>query len=117
MFCFEGSSNDQAKQALEACDWNLEMAVNLQMDIGHSSTPSEASPIVEIPPPRSPPRDPVDEVRAPIPPVRQVLVDDRFDVMNSGPRTRNASHPIFGVRTVMRDFRQEARKSLSMTLT
>lgn len=46
---FAGSSNEQAKQALEACDWNLEMAVNLQMDIGHSA-PSVESPAGEAVP-------------------------------------------------------------------
>lgn len=107
----KGASNDQAKQSLEACDWNLEVAVNLQMDISHSAP--DSSPILEevnIPPPLIREVVDIDEVRAPIPPTRQVLVDDRFDVMSSGPRTRSTGHPIFGVRTVMRDFRQEARK-------
>lgn len=42
LFVVSGSSPEAAKQALEACNWNLEMAVNMQMDYGE--------PAVTVPP-------------------------------------------------------------------
>jgi len=56
-----------------------------------------------------------DQIRAPIPPVRQVLVNDHYDALSSiGPRARSAgpsNSGVFGGRTAMRDFRSEASKS------
>lgn len=55
-----------------------------------------------------------DNVRAPIPPVRQVLVDDFADmeVPMFGPRTRSQI-PMFN--NTFRDFQREARQSYTLT--
>lgn len=54
-------------------------------------------------------------MRAPIPPVRQVLVDDfaDMDVPMFGPRTRSQMVPMFN--NTFRDFQREARQSHTQT--
>jgi hypothetical protein len=130
-FVESGSSREAAKQALEACNWDLEVAVNLQMDFEQPagsvppvSSSSNAQPSTSalrsalsdlIPCEMSDRittiRSDDDNVRAPIPPKRQVLVDDfaDMDVPIYPHRTRSSQIPMYN--NMMRDFQREARKS------
>jgi len=105
-----GTNNDSATAILEACNWNLELAINMHVD-----GIQESNDIVELPTNRHLNRHNLastqpetnhsdsDFVRAPIPPVRQILVDDNFISPVMIPRARNAVFDNF------RDFQQEAR--------
>lgn len=140
-------SPDVARQALEACNWNLEMAVNMQFDLSaeqHEEQMETIPPLdVDVPVGAPPPVPPErtgrasstqgsgrttsstatsttsnnyvseDGVRAPIPPVRQVLVDDSFEMPIHHTRSlrsfmSSASSSSSGFRDPFRDFRQEA---------
>ena len=45
-----GVTSDVAQQTLEACNWNLEVAINMHMDT-QEPEPSVVKPVVQPPPP------------------------------------------------------------------
>ncbi|KAF7490058.1 UBX domain-containing protein 7 [Sarcoptes scabiei] len=78
-----GADESIAKNALEACDWNVEMAINMFVDSNLAQNPSTSSAIqTQNNRPQSPSSTSSTssmqnkEIRPPIPPVCQVLVDD-----------------------------------------
>ncbi|CAG2104107.1 unnamed protein product [Medioppia subpectinata] len=113
-FCsITGATASVARTALESCNWNLELAINmfvdqndLQMDSGVSRAPANRNPST---PQESNTFDSLqeDNIRPPIPPVRQVLVDDYPGSSYGGPTLRRPnSNSVFDA---FRDFEQEAR--------
>ncbi|XP_074601414.1 UBX domain-containing protein 7-like isoform X2 [Brevipalpus obovatus] len=106
-FCnFTGASDERARATLEACNWNIELAINMHVDGIDTSDPVDVIPtagtttndlgstIAED--------SSSQDVRPPIPPVRQVLVEDGF----VSHRPRNSPHSVFDA---FRNFRAEAR--------
>ncbi|KAH7962518.1 hypothetical protein HPB52_016664 [Rhipicephalus sanguineus] len=103
-----GADENVAKQMLEACNGNLEMAINMHVDSdwtqpsnSHSGEAALAS-SSDMPPP--PVAAPDDDVRPPIPPVREVLVDGPFPYGYHAPR--RATYSVFDR---FRDFQAETR--------
>ncbi|XP_013789365.1 UBX domain-containing protein 7-like [Limulus polyphemus] len=86
-----------AKQMLEACNGNLEMAVNMHVDTQASGCDIEETN-------SNPSTSQSENVRPPIPQTRGILVEDRF-VYNFRPR-RTHSLSVFDA---FRDFQSEAR--------
>ncbi|XP_075536395.1 UBX domain-containing protein 7 isoform X2 [Dermacentor variabilis] len=93
---------------LEACNGNLEMAINMHVDSdwtqpsnSHTSEAALGS-SSDMPPP--PVAAPDDDVRPPIPPVREVLVDGPFPY--GYPAARRATYSVFDR---FRDFQAETR--------
>ncbi|XP_077515607.1 UBX domain-containing protein 7-like [Amblyomma americanum] len=109
-FCaVTGADENVAKQMLEACNGNLEMAINMHVDSdwtqpsnSHASEAALAS-SSDMPPP-SAARTDDDDVRPPIPPVREVLVDGPFAYGYHPPR--RSTYSVFDR---FRDFQAEAR--------
>ncbi|XP_050044507.1 UBX domain-containing protein 7 [Dermacentor andersoni] len=108
-FCaVTGADENVAKQMLEACNGNLEMAINMHVDSdwtqpsnSHTSEAALGS-SSDMPPP--PVAAPDDDVRPPIPPVREVLVDGPFPY--GYPAARRATYSVFDR---FRDFQAETR--------
>ncbi|KAH6940433.1 hypothetical protein HPB50_027583 [Hyalomma asiaticum] len=107
-FAFAGADENVAKQMLEACNGNLEMAINMHVDSdwtqpsnSHTGEAALAS-SSDMPPPSV--AAPEDDVRPPIPPVREVLVDGPFPYGYHAPR--RATYSVFDR---FRDFQAEAR--------
>ncbi|XP_037563720.1 UBX domain-containing protein 7-like [Dermacentor silvarum] len=108
-FCaVTGADENVAKQMLEACNGNLEMAINMHVDSdwtqpsnSHTNEAALAS-SSDMPPP--PVAAPDDDVRPPIPPVREVLVDGPFPY--GYPAARRATYSVFDR---FRDFQAETR--------
>ncbi|XP_077555032.1 UBX domain-containing protein 7 [Haemaphysalis longicornis] len=108
-FCaVTGADENVAKQMLEACNGNLEMAINMHVDSdwtqpsnSHASEPALAS-SSDMPP--GPVAISEDDVRPPIPPVREVLVENPFPYGYHAPR-----RPTYSVFDRFRDFQAEAR--------
>uniref|UniRef100_A0A224Z518 UBX domain-containing protein n=1 Tax=Rhipicephalus zambeziensis TaxID=60191 RepID=A0A224Z518_9ACAR len=108
-FCaVTGADENVAKQMLEACNGNLEMAINMHVDSdwtqpsnSHTGEAALAS-SSDMPPP--PVAAPDDDVRPPIPPVREVLVDGPFPYGYHAPR--RATYSVFDR---FRDFQAETR--------
>ncbi|KAJ6222127.1 hypothetical protein RDWZM_000672 [Blomia tropicalis] len=95
-----GAEENIAKNTLEACNWNVEMAINMYVDSNFSASSSTTNrPVVDPEPQRFEPIE-SDEIRPPIPPVRQVLVEDYPGPYNF---RRNTSYDAF------RNFEQETR--------
>ncbi|XP_054167224.1 UBX domain-containing protein 7-like [Oppia nitens] len=113
-FCsFTGSTESVARTALESCNWNIDLAVNMFIDqndgqnavvanndTNHVSTASS----MDTSNPLS--YNTEDDVRPPIPPVRQVLVEDFPTASYSHPLRRGGANSVFDA---FRDFEQEAR--------
>lgn len=153
-FCgVTGADEERAKGLLEACDWNVELAINMHVDTDDSrrsrpsgtgssaagpSTSNSDGPVITIPdsfgdiddetrPPlrrfiesRRVPRTTspsgasygVDDVRPPIPPVRQVLVQNPTSYSSDVPSRRATAMrtgPIPEVYDAFRDFQAEAQ--------
>ncbi|KAL3201429.1 hypothetical protein MRX96_012476 [Rhipicephalus microplus] len=108
-FCaVTGADENVAKQMLEACNGNLEMAINMHVDTdwtqpsnSHTGEAALAS-SSDMPPPTVTAAE--DDVRPPIPPVREVLVDGPFPYGYHAPR--RASYSVFDR---FRDFQAETR--------
>ncbi|KAH8040705.1 hypothetical protein HPB51_012020 [Rhipicephalus microplus] len=103
-----GADENVAKQMLEACNGNLEMAINMHVDTdwtqpsnSHTGEAALAS-SSDMPPPTVTAAE--DDVRPPIPPVREVLVDGPFPYGYHAPR--RASYSVFDR---FRDFQAETR--------
>lgn len=118
LLTFQGAEEDIARNTLEACNWNVEMAINMYVDSNFSASalPSNNQPEPTIT------SEPLEgyalvytifsiiltttkistEIRPPIPPVRQVLVEDYPAAYNF---RRNASFDNF------RNFEQETSKN------
>lgn len=77
-----GAEENISKSLLEACNWDVEMAVNMFCDSNFSASTSNSASTSERArnnPDQATAAEPMNtdaEVRPPIPPVRQVLVDD-----------------------------------------
>ncbi|RWS25434.1 UBX domain-containing protein 7-like protein [Leptotrombidium deliense] len=110
-FCHvTGSDSETANRTLEACGWNIELAINMHVDsiecldtpvvdagvepVTNTSAATSSQNVVN---------DSHGEVRAPIPPVRQVLVEDGY---NHSFRVRQNPASVFDA---FRDFEAEAR--------
>lgn len=102
---FTGADEDRAKKVLEACAWNLELAINLETDVqSRSSTRTTNVGSGNTASGRS--GNP-DYVRPPIPPVRQILNPGGY----SGTARRytgRADASTSNVRDAFSDFRAEA---------
>ncbi|XP_052261535.1 UBX domain-containing protein 7-like isoform X2 [Dreissena polymorpha] len=93
-FCsVTGASRDVGKQLLEACNNNLELAINMQME--GAGAPTGPGPSSDI-----------DAVRAPIPQTQEVLVDDAPAFAAYNRRKRKAVSVFDG----FRDFQEEAKQ-------
>lgn len=148
-FCgVTGADDERAKGLLEACDWNLELAINMHVDTddGRTNKPSTSnssagpstadSPVVIAPdeeksnsdlpirfrqtarrgtgfrstePRRFDPFDQEDSVRPPIPPVRQVLVQQPAEMPQRRYNHRTGTSSTSGVYDAFRDFQAEAQ--------
>jgi len=100
---FVGASKETAKQMLEACHGNVEMAINMFLEDqdGASSSSQVRDPIL--------PQQ--EQVRDPILPQREVLVETPF--FHSYPsRSKRAVHSVFDS---FRDFQVETRKFVVTT--
>ncbi|XP_033096455.1 UBX domain-containing protein 7-like [Anneissia japonica] len=99
-----GASVDVGRKLLEICNGNLEMAISMQLD-GVVDTPGSSSVSQS-----SAVESPEDNVRAPIPQKREVLVQD-IPVFGPRPRRRGAPGSVFDR---FRDFRAETRQQEEM---
>ncbi|XP_029833348.4 UBX domain-containing protein 7 [Ixodes scapularis] len=107
-FCaVTGADANVAKQMLEACNGNLEMAINMHVDsewTAPSNSVADATALAsssDMPPH---PANADDDVRPPIPPVREVLVEGSFPYGYHVPR--RATYSVFDG---FRDFQAEMR--------
>ncbi|EEC13385.1 UBX domain-containing protein, putative, partial [Ixodes scapularis] len=102
-----GADANVAKQMLEACNGNLEMAINMHVDsewTAPSNSVADATALAsssDMPPH---PANTDDDVRPPIPPVREVLVEGSFPYGYHVPR--RATYSVFDG---FRDFQAEMR--------
>lgn len=122
-FCgVTGADEERARGLLEACDWNVELAVNMHVDTQdnkpstsakatgpstsiRSTGPSSSNRAFGPSTSKSKSEDDLEdqEIRPPIPPVRQVLVQ------NPQRRYNNRSGAVSDVFDVFRDFQAEAQ--------
>jgi hypothetical protein len=111
---FTGANESTARMALEACNWNIELAVNMFVDandgpidvIDNSNDLRHVSNTSSLTQTNSLSSQTNDDIRPPIPPVRQVLVEDYPSVSYSNHLRRPNSNSVFDA---FRDFEQEAR--------
>ena len=143
-FCgVTGASEERAKGLLEACDWNLELAINMHVETDYDRRPATSSSGLasgpdmatisgrptharsdspEVPrraftaryiePSSRQPSNIIsiddDEVRPPIPPVRQVLVDSPMPTSSYGASASRFARSSTAVYDAFRDFQAEA---------
>lgn len=107
-FCaVTGADEDVAKRMLEACSGNLEMAINMHVDsewTAASNSSDDSATQARRRETHSPASFNTDDVRPPIPPVREVLVESSYSYGFHGPR--RASNSVFDG---FRDFQAEMR--------
>ncbi|CAG0879137.1 unnamed protein product [Darwinula stevensoni] len=115
-FCaITGASEKIGKNLLEACNGNLEMAVNMQLenDLGNRSRESGNSGNGEVHVIGEPgPSTSSDDVRPPIPPTREVLVDTPvydYSSFKKGKRLSRSRQPLT-VFDGFRDFQAESKR-------
>ena len=46
---FIGADKQRARATLEACNWNVELAINMHVDGIETGDPAEVSPVIEMP--------------------------------------------------------------------
>ncbi|CAG2169931.1 unnamed protein product [Oppiella nova] len=109
-FCsITGADESMARTALESCNWNLELAVNMFVDQNDGQMDTNTTNHTNASTANHTNRfdaNSEETVRPPIPPVRQVLVEDYPSASYSNHLRRSNSNSVFDA---FRDFEQEAR--------
>ncbi|GIY64953.1 UBX domain-containing protein 7 [Caerostris darwini] len=97
-FCaVTGANAETANKMLEVCNWNLEMAVNMHVDSDFQASASAEPPVNGIT---------EDDIRAPIPQSRAVLVEDDISFHYGLRGRKRRPHSVFDA---FRDFQAEAQ--------